>query len=162
QHERNLQPPTRPGCRTHAAEPLTEHASVGMAGVPFESVAEAQRLARKRLPKSVYLSLRAGTDAGMTVTDNTAAFAELGIAPYRRGLTEAPDQRLTFRHDLRTPLMGQELALPVLIAPTGVQAVHPGAEVAVARAAAKQGTAMALSHAASKPIEEVVAANPKT
>ncbi|MGH8994687.1 MAG: pre-mycofactocin synthase MftD, partial [Acidimicrobiales bacterium] len=44
----------------------------------------------------------------------------------------------------------------------GVQAVHPGAEVAVARAAANRGTAIGLSSFASKPIEEVVAANPQT
>ena len=58
--------------------------------------------------------------------------------------------------------MGQDISLPVLISPTGVQAVHPDGEVAVARAAAARGTAMGLSSFASKPIEEVIAANPKT
>ena len=58
--------------------------------------------------------------------------------------------------------MGQEISLPVLISPTGVQAVHPDGEVAVARAAAARGTAMGLSSMASKPMEEVIAANPKT
>ena len=51
--------------------------------------------------------------------------------------------------------------MPVLISPTGVQAVHPDGEVAVARAAAARGTAMGLSSFASKPVEEVVAANPQ-
>ena len=51
--------------------------------------------------------------------------------------------------------MGQEVSLPVLISPTGVQAVHPDGEVAVARAAAAAGTAMGLSSFASKPVEEV-------
>jgi heme/flavin dehydrogenase (mycofactocin system) len=50
----------------------------------------------------------------------------------------------------------------VVISPTGVQAVSPDAEVAVARGAASAGTAMGLSSFASKPIEEVVEANPKT
>lgn len=49
-----------------------------------------------------------------------------------------------------------------MISPTGVQAVDPDGEVAVARAAAARGTAMGLSSFASKPIEDVVAANPKT
>jgi heme/flavin dehydrogenase (mycofactocin system) len=40
--------------------------------------------------------------------------------------------------------------------------VHPDGEVAVARAAAARGTAMGLSSMASKPMEEVLAANPKT
>jgi heme/flavin dehydrogenase (mycofactocin system) len=43
-----------------------------------------------------------------------------------------------------------------------VQAVHPDGEVAVARAAAARGTSMGLSSFGSKPIEEVVAANPNT
>jgi heme/flavin dehydrogenase (mycofactocin system) len=63
---------------------------------------------------------------------------------------------------MATRVMGQDIALPVLISPTGVQAVHPDGEVAVARAAAARGTAMGLSSFASKPVEEVVAANPKT
>ena len=58
--------------------------------------------------------------------------------------------------------MGQQLALPVLISPTGVQAVHPEGEVDVARAAAARGTAIGLSSFASRPIEEVIGANPKT
>ena len=58
--------------------------------------------------------------------------------------------------------MGQPVALPVLISPTGVQAVHPDGEVAVARAAAARGTAMGLSSFASKPLAEVIAANPRT
>jgi L-lactate dehydrogenase (cytochrome)/glycolate oxidase len=63
---------------------------------------------------------------------------------------------------MSTTVMGQEISLPVLISPTGVQAVHPDGEVAVARAAAARGTAMGLSSFASKPVEDVLAANPKT
>ena len=51
--------------------------------------------------------------------------------------------------------------MPVLISPTGVQAVHPDGEVAVARAAAARGLAMGLSSFASKPLEDVIAANPQ-
>src|ERR1700747_1662459 len=58
--------------------------------------------------------------------------------------------------------MGQPVSMPVLISPTGVQAVHPDGEVAVARAAAARGVAMGLSSFASKPVEEVVAPNPQT
>jgi L-lactate dehydrogenase (cytochrome)/glycolate oxidase len=58
--------------------------------------------------------------------------------------------------------MGQTISFPVVISPTGVQAVHPDGEVAVARASAARGTAMGLSSFASKSIEDVVAANPQT
>ncbi len=120
----------------------------------FETVAEAQRRARKRLPASVYGALIAGAEQGLTVSDNVRAFSELGFAPHVAGL---PAQR-----DLSATVMGQPVSLPVLISPTGVQAVHPDGEVAVARAAAARGTAMGLSSFASKPVEEVVAANPRT
>src|SRR3954466_7379262 len=125
-----------------------------MANAWFESVAEAQRRAKKRLPKGVYGALVAGSERGLTVEDNTAAFAELGFAPHTAGL--ANDKQMATR------VMGQDIALPVLISPTGVQAVHPDGEVAVARAAAARGTAMGLSSMASKPMEEVIAANPQT
>jgi heme/flavin dehydrogenase (mycofactocin system) len=120
----------------------------------FESVAEAQRRAKRRLPKSVYGSLIAGSEKGLSTHDNVAAFAELGFAPRVAGLRA--------KRDLSTTAMGQDISMPVLISPTGVQAVHPDGEVAVARAAAARGTAIGLSSFASKPIEEVVAANPQT
>ena len=120
----------------------------------FETVAEAQRRAKKRLPKSVYSALVAGSERGFSVDDNTAAFAELGFAPHTAGLSS--------KRDLSTTVMGQPISLPVFISPTGVQAVHPDGEVAVARAAAARGTAMSLSSFASKSIEEVAAANPQT
>ena len=120
----------------------------------FETVAEAQRRAAKRLPKSVYSALVAGSERGITVNDNTAAFGELGFAPHVAGLSD--------KREMSTTIMGQSISLPVFISPTGVQAVHPDGEVAVARAAAARGTAIGLSSFASKPVEEVVAANPQT
>src|SRR6516162_8886635 len=125
-----------------------------MANKWFETVAVAQRRAKKRLPKSVYGALVAGAEEGVTARDNVAAFAELGFAPHVAGL---PATRA-----MATTVMGQPVSLPVIISPTGVQAVHPDGEVAVARAAAARGTVMSLSSFASKPIEEVVAANAQT
>jgi len=125
-----------------------------MANKWFETVAVAQRRAKRRLPAPVYSALIAGAEAGTTIRDNVDAFAELGFAPHVAGL---PATR-----EMSTTVMGQQISLPVLISPTGVQAVHPDGEVAVARAAAARGTAMGLSSFASKPIEEVTAASPKT
>ena len=120
----------------------------------FESIAEAQRRAKKRLPASVYSALIAGSEKGLTLKDNLDAFDELTFAPRTAGQSG--------ERALATTVLGREIALPVLISPTGVQAVHPDGEVAVARAAAARGTALGLSSFASKPIEEVVAANPAT
>jgi len=125
-----------------------------MANGWFETVAEAQRRAKKALPPSVYMALVAGSERGRTLEDNIDAYTELGFAPHVAGLSS--------QRDLTTTVMGQQLTLPVMISPTGVQAVHPDGEVAVARAAAARGTAMGLSSFASKPVEQVVAANPQT
>ncbi|MFB2598249.1 pre-mycofactocin synthase MftD [Herbiconiux sp. P17] len=120
----------------------------------FETVAEAQRRAKKRLPSSVYGALVAGSERGLTIEDNIGAFSEIGFAPHVAG--HKPNR------DLATSVMGLPLSFPVMISPTGVQAVHPDGEVAVSRAAANRGITMGLSSFASKPVEEVVAANPNT
>lgn len=120
----------------------------------FETVAEAQRRAKKRLPAPVYGALVAGSERGLTIDDNLNAFGELAFAPR---VVEHKAER-----DLSTSVMGIPISLPVMISPTGVQAVHPDGEVAVARAAANRGTIMGLSSFASKPIEEVIEANPNT
>jgi len=121
----------------------------------FESVVEAQRRAKRWLPRSVYQALCAGAEQGVTLSDNVNAFSELGFVP--RIAAELPPER-----DKTTTVMGQPISMPVIVSPTGVQAVSPGGEVAVARAAATAGTGMGLSSFASKPVEEVVAANPQT
>ena len=120
----------------------------------FETVAEAQRRAKRRLPRSVYAALLAGSEQGLTLDDNVRAFGELGFRPHVANLPRTRDQAVT--------VLGQDLALPVIISPTGVQAVTPEAELAVARAAAGAGTAMGLGSFGSKAIEEVVEANPLT
>src|SRR5438105_209523 len=120
----------------------------------FETVEEARRRAKRRLPRSVYMALVAGTEKGVTLQDNVAAFSELRFAPPR--IANLPATR-----DLATSVLGQEIALPVIASPTGVQAVHPEGEAGVARGAAEAGTAMGLSSFGSMPVETVAQGNPK-
>lgn len=120
----------------------------------FESIAVAQKRAKRRLPKSVYGALIAGSERGLTMNDNMSAFDELGVRPVTAGQSAT--------RDMATEVMGQPMSMPVMISPTGVQAVHPDGEVAVARAAAARGVAMGLSSFASKPMAEVIEANPQT
>ncbi|MGA2433408.1 MAG: pre-mycofactocin synthase MftD [Acidimicrobiales bacterium] len=122
-----------------------------MANKWFETVAVAQRRAEKRLPKSVYGALIAGSEKGLSSRDNLDSFDQLGLSPHIAGLAR--------ERNLATTVMGQSVSMPVLISPTGVQAVHPQGEVAVARAAANRGVAMGISSFASKSIEEVCAVN---
>jgi L-lactate dehydrogenase (cytochrome) len=120
----------------------------------FESVAEAQRRAKRRLPRPVYLALLAGAEQGATLGDNVAAFRELRLIP--RVATGGGER------ELATTVLGVDVSLPVVISPTGVQAVGPEGELAVARAAAGAGAAMGLGSFGSQPVEAVVEANPKT
>ncbi|WP_420452633.1 pre-mycofactocin synthase MftD [Ilumatobacter sp.] len=120
----------------------------------FESVAVARERARRRLPASVFSALIAGSERGLTRDDNVDAFAELGLRPVTAGQSPL--------RDMATEVMGQQMSMPVMISPTGVQAVHPDGEVAVARAAAARGVVMGLSSFASKPMAEVIGANPQT
>ena len=119
----------------------------------FETVEEARRRARRHLPRSVYMALVAGTEQGVTLRDNVAAFSELRFTPPHIGDLPAT------RH-LATSVLGQDIALPVIASPTGVQAVHPEGEVGVARGTAAAGTVVGLSSFASMPVEDVAAANP--
>jgi heme/flavin dehydrogenase (mycofactocin system) len=120
----------------------------------FESVAVAQERARKRLPKPVYGALVAGSERGQSIADNQRAFTEIGVAPVVAGQKAERDQA--------TSVMGQEISLPVIMSPTGVQAVHPDGELAVARAAAARGTVVGLSNFASRSVEEVTATGAPT
>jgi heme/flavin dehydrogenase (mycofactocin system) len=119
----------------------------------FESVAEARRRARRRLPEPVYRAIEAGAEAGVTRADNVGAVSEIRFAPPR--LADLPAKR-----DLTTTVLGVPVSLPVIASPVGVQAVHPLGEVAVALGTRDAGTAMGLSEFASKPAADVTAANP--
>jgi len=115
----------------------------------FESIEEAERRAKRVLPRSVFLAIKAGAEAGVTLRENVAAWQRIGLVPT---VADLP----SFSR-LEVELLGASLAFPVAISPTGVQAVHPEGEVAVARAACAAGVPMGLSSFASKPIEEVAA-----
>jgi pre-mycofactocin synthase len=119
----------------------------------FESVAEARRRARRRLPRPVYLAIEAGAEAGITRADNEKAFREIMFAP--PSVAGLPAHR-----DLRTTVLGVPVSLPVIASPVGVQAVHPLGEVAVAWGTRDAETAMGLSEFASKPTADVTRVNP--
>jgi pre-mycofactocin synthase len=70
----------------------------------FETIAEAQRRARKRLPRSVYMALVAGSEQGITADDNVAAFREIGFRPH---IADLPQERAQ-----ATSVLGQGHLLP--------------------------------------------------
>lgn len=61
--------------------------------------------------------------------------------------------------DLRVEVLGRHLPAPLALAPIGVQSIlHPGGEVAAARAAARHGIPYVTSSASSTPMEEIATA----
>lgn len=121
----------------------------------FTTVAEAARLAQRKLPRAVWQAIVAGNEKGWTLDENLRAFDRLGFSPR---IFDRPTRQ---RADLGTSLLGVDLEIPIVLAPVGAQAIHPGGEVAAAQAASSAGTAIALSSFATAPVGDVVTANPK-
>jgi 4-hydroxymandelate oxidase len=114
------------------------------------NLAEFEAFARERLPASEYDFIAGGTADEATLLRNRTAFGRLFLRP--RVLTGAGAP------DLRTTVLGSEIAFPILAGPAGFHArAHPDGELATTRAAGALGTAMVLSSASSHPLEQVAA-----
>jgi isopentenyl diphosphate isomerase/L-lactate dehydrogenase-like FMN-dependent dehydrogenase len=61
--------------------------------------------------------------------------------------------------DVSTEVLGQKLAMPILVAPTGTHSlVHPEGEPATARGAGAAGAVMCVSNSSSFPLDQIAAA----
>jgi isopentenyl diphosphate isomerase/L-lactate dehydrogenase-like FMN-dependent dehydrogenase len=115
------------------------------------NIADLRRLAQCRLPRAVFDYLDGGAEDEVTLRENTRAFEEMYFRP-RNGV--ALDEC-----DLRVRVLGHELAFPGLLAPIGYsRLLHPGGEVAAARAAGEAGTGYILSTVSGHTLESVKAA----
>jgi len=113
---------------------------------------EYELLARKRLPPMVYDYYAGGAGDEITVRENEQAWARVRRRP--RVLVEVS------ACDLRTTIIGQPVAMPLMAAPCALNALaHPEGELAVARAAAAAGIVHVLSTLSSYRLEEVAAAS---
>jgi 4-hydroxymandelate oxidase len=104
--------------------------------------------ARAVLPEATTGYVDGGSGAELTLRANRAAFDRVRFVPRMLGgFAEA---------DLRTRLLGAELALPVGVAPMAYQRLlHPDGELAVARAARHAGALFVASTLSSVTIEEI-------
>lgn len=121
---------------------------MGAGDGPLVSVADYARAAREALPGDVYDYYAGGALDELTLGDNEAAWRRLRL--WYRVLSGVAGP------DLRTAVLGQEVALPVLVAPTAFHrlACQEG-EPAAARAAGRAGTIFVLSSLSNTPMEEV-------
>jgi len=110
--------------------------------------------AKTSLSAQAYAYVAGSASSERTANANITAFDRHRIVPRMWRGSSAPDGR-----DLRTTVLGTELAAPVLTAPVGVlELVHPAAECAVAEATKGLGIATVVSTASSTPMEDVAAA----
>ena len=108
-------------------------------------------IARGRVPKAVFDYLDGGAEGEVTLRENCRVFDDVTFRP--RHAVVVPEC------DLRTRVLGFDLALPFLLAPVGYsRLMHPGGEVAAARAAGHAGTAYILSTISGHKLEDVKAA----
>lgn len=116
------------------------------------NVQDFRPLARRRLPKVVFDYLDGGSEDEITLRENRRAFEDV---------TFRPRHAVAFAEcDLRTRVLGCDLALPAMLAPVGYSSVmHPRGEMAAAGAAGAAGTAYILSTISGTALEDVKAAS---
>ncbi len=120
---------------------------------PFATLDDVYAAARGALREHVWDYLDGGAGQGETLDDNRRAFARWRFRP--RVLTGMGEPSMA------TAFLGVELAMPLLTAPFGSDALFdPEGHRAVARANARYGVASIVPEAASFSMEEVVAAAP--
>ncbi len=109
-------------------------------------------MAQRRLPKVVFDYLDGGAENEFTLRENVRAFQDIVFRPrHAVAIGEC---------DLRTTILGNEISLPIMLAPVGYsRLMHPGGEVAAARAAGVAGTGYILSTISGHRLEDVAAAS---
>jgi isopentenyl diphosphate isomerase/L-lactate dehydrogenase-like FMN-dependent dehydrogenase len=119
----------------------------------FVNVDDFEAAARERLEPGAYGYFAGGAGDEHTLRENRAAFARWELRP--RVLVDISSVSTA------TTVLGTEVALPVLVAPTAFQRLAgPEAELPMARAAAAAGSIMTLSTLSSVTPAQLAAAAP--
>jgi (S)-mandelate dehydrogenase len=114
------------------------------------NIADLREIARRRVPGFVFEYVEGGAEDEATLRHNREAFAALRFVPQTLIDTRG--------RSLQAPLFGRPATAPFVIAPTGLNGMlHPGGDVALARAAAAFGIPYTLSTLSTTRLEEVAA-----
>ena len=118
----------------------------------FVNVEDLRRAARRRLPRAVFDYIDGGAEGEVTLRENCRAFEMVTFRP-RCAVA-------TTKCELRTRVLGADLALPLLLGPVGsCRMFYPHGEVVAAQAAGAAGIAYVLSTLSGSRLEEVKAAS---
>jgi isopentenyl diphosphate isomerase/L-lactate dehydrogenase-like FMN-dependent dehydrogenase len=117
------------------------------------NVGDYERLAEERLEPGAFGYTVGGAGDEWTMRENVAAFNRWVLRP--RVLVDVGSVTTA------TSVLGQDVSMPILVAPTAFQRlVHPEGEAPMARAAAAAGTVFCLSTLSSASPAEIAAAAP--
>ncbi len=109
-----------------------------------------RNLAKRALPSPMFHYLDGGADDEWSLSNNTSAFERYELLP--RALVDVSNI------NLRTKVLGQNMAMPLFLSPIGgVQMFHHAKELAVARAAEAAGLLTSLSTVGTTRLEEFAA-----
>lgn len=116
-------------------------------------IEDFRSIARQRVPKPVFDYLDGGAEGEVTLRENCRVFNDV---------TFRPRHAVAFSEcSLCTTVLGFKLSLPFILAPVGYsRMMHPGGEVAAARAAGRAGTGYILSTISGHKLEDVRGARP--
>jgi len=125
-------------------------ASRSVASPRVVCIEDFRPIARQRVPQSVFDYLDGGAEGEVTLRENCRIFNDVTFRP--RHAVALPDCNLC------TSVLGFDLSLPILLAPVGYsRLMHPGGEVAAARAAGRAGIGYILSTISGHKLENVKA-----
>ena len=112
------------------------------------SIADLRRAAKRRLPKAVFDYMDGAAEDEVTLYRNQADFGRYELLPHF--LVDVENV------DLSTRVLGADIDVPFILAPTGMSRLfHYTGVCAVARAAQKAGAMYSLSSVATTSIEDV-------
>jgi L-lactate dehydrogenase (cytochrome) len=118
---------------------------------PITNIEDLRVLARRRVPKALFDYVDGGSYDQLTLRANRSEFEAVKLR--QRVLID------TSKRDLSTTMLGEKVAMPVAIAPTGMTGLlHGDGEILAARAAEKRGIKFCLSTMSINTIEEVAGA----
>jgi 4-hydroxymandelate oxidase len=122
--------------------------SLAADGLDYGCLDDLEQLAAARLDADTWAYLSDVAEDGRTAARERRVLEDISLR--QRGLGETSDI------DTSWSVLGCDLSLPVLAAPTSGQAfVHPGAEVAMTRGAAVAGTLAVIPMTGSATIEQI-------
>ncbi len=116
------------------------------------NIEDLRRAAKRRLPRAVFDYIDGGADGEVTLRANCRAFEEVVFRPRSAVATPVVD--------LRTTVLGTEIAFPLILAPVGSSRMFfPRGEERAAAAAGAAGTIYILSTLSGCRLEDVAAAS---